>query len=394
MNLLALAEEQFDQTVSDRRFLHQHPELSNEEIQTAAFLKQKLEDADFLVESGIAGHGLIARCETGREGPVMMLRFDMDALPVQEENDCSYRSRNEGKMHACGHDGHMAIGLTIARLIQSQKKQLRGTFLLLFQPAEEAATGALAVVRSGAIQHAKPDYIVSAHLWNEKPLGWLGIKAGPLMAGSSLLEIEINGKGGHGGRPQLATDPIVAAAQLVCQLQTIVSRNLSPLDSAVVSVCSIQVGNAYNIIPSRVRLLGTIRHFDPAVRAKIGERINEICQGVALASGCEIRLDLKTLLNPTVNDPSVARAMRSAAAKLNLELDIDEQYQTMLSEDIGVLLEQVPGCFVLVGAGQASDGNQYGHHHPRFDFEENARPLAAALLLQTCLDLGGEALNG
>ena len=213
------------------------------------------------------------------------------------------------------------------------------------------------------------------------------------MAGSSLLEIEINGKGGHGGRPQLATDPIVAAAQLVCQLQTIVSRNLSPLDSAVVSVCSIQSGNAYNIIPSRVRLLGTVRHFDPAVRAKIGERINEICQGLSLASGCEIRLDLKTLLNPTVNDPSVARVMRSAAAKLNLELDIDEQYQTMLSEDIGVFLEQVPGCFVLVGAGKAPDGNQFGHHHPRFDFEEEAMPLAAALLLQTCLDLGGKALN-
>lgn len=387
MNLLALAEAQFEQTVADRRFLHQFPELSGEEDQTAAFLKAKLEELGFLVEANLGGNGLIGHFDGGNVGKKLLMRFDMDALPVSEENDFPHRSQHQGVMHACGHDGHMAIGLTIARMIRELAPQLNGTVHLLFQPAEEIGTGALAMVADGVLERIEPDYILGAHLWNEKLLGWLGIKEGPLMASSSVFEIVIRGKGGHGGRPQLANDPIVAAAQLVNQLQLIVSRNLSPFEPAVLSVCSIEGGNSYNVIPSLVKLKGTVRTFDEETYRLLKDRMTQFCMGIGLASGCEINLEMEALVEPTTNHPEVARAMQRAALKLDTDVIVDQHYQTMMSEDIGVFLEQVPGCFVLVGAGSSPDGNQYGHHHPMFDFDERAMPLTAALLWQTGLEL-------
>jgi len=388
MNLLTLAKAQYEQILADRRFLHQYPELSKQEERTAQFIQKRLNELGFVVEEKIAGTGLVGRYDTGKPGKSFLLRFDMDALPIQEENNFPYRSKNDGVMHACGHDGHMAIGLAIARIISEHADEFSGIYHLLFQPAEEIGYGAKAMVEEGVLDRIKPDAVLGAHLWNEKPFGWLAIKPGPLMAGSGRFEIIVKGKGGHGGRPQLTIDPIVASAQLISQLQTLVSRNISPLDSAVISVCSVESGSAYNVIPSQARLQGTIRYFDAKVYEQIRKRMTEICAGVGLATGCEISLSLEGLASATINDSTLAQKMQTAAGRLEQRLEVDANYLTMVSEDVGVFFKFVPGCFVLVGAGESPDGNQYGHHHPNFDFDERAMPLAAALLLQTCLELG------
>lgn len=389
MNLIELAESHFLQTQADRRFLHRNPELAFEEFKTSQFVSSRLQDLGFSVKSGIAVTGLVASFETGKAGPSVLFRFDMDALPVQEENDFEYCSRVPGTMHACGHDGHIAIGLTVGWMIRQIQDQLTGSVHLLFQPAEEIGQGALKMVKEGVFEEIKPDYVLGVHLWNVKPFGWLGIKGGPLMAASSTFEIDVIGKGGHGGQPQASIDPIVASVQIVNQIQTIVSRNLNPFDSAVISVCSIHGGTSFNITPSKVVMTGTIRYLTEAAYEIMRRRLEEICDNTAQAMGCEVELRLESLVKATSNDPAVAEIARGAASKLGSCVEVDSTYQTMLSEDVGVFLEQVPGCFVLVGAGEQSDGSPFPHHHPRFNFDERAMSLSAALLLQTCLDLAG-----
>ncbi len=389
MNLIELAESHFPQTQADRRLLHRHPELAFEEYHTADFVTARLQELGFAVKSGIAGTGLVASFDTKRTGPSFLFRFDMDALRVQEENEIEYCSQVSGKMHACGHDGHVAIGLTIGWMIRQIQDQLNGTYHLLFQPAEEIGQGAVRMMKEGVLDEIKPDYVLGVHLWNEKPFGWLGIRGGALMAASSTFEIDVIGKGGHGGQPQTSIDPIVASAQIVNQIQTIISRNLNPFDSAVMSVCSIYGGTSFNITPSKVIMTGTIRYLSEDSYSILKHRLEEICEGAALAMGVKVELKLEALVDATCNDAAVVKVAQGAASKLGRQVQIDETYQTMLSEDVGVFLEQVPGCFVLVGAGEQADGNPYPHHHPRFNFEERAMPLSAALLLQTCLDLAG-----
>ncbi len=387
MNLIELAESRFSQTQSDRRYLHRTPELAFEEFKTSEFVNARLQELGFSVKSKIAGTGLVASFDTGKAGPVFLFRFDMDALPVQEDNEVDYCSEVPGKMHACGHDGHVSIGLTIGWMIRQIQEDLVGTFHLLFQPAEEIGQGALQMVKEGVLQQIKPDYVLGVHLWNEKPFGWLGITGGALMAASSTFQINVIGKGGHGGQPHTSIDPISASAQIVNQIQTIVSRNLNPFDSAVISVCSIQGGTSFNITPSKVVMTGTIRYLSENVYETIKRRLEEICENTGSAMGCKVELILEELVNPTINDPIVADKARDAAAVMGKQVQIDSTYQTMLSEDVEVFLEQVPGCFVLVGAGDGADGSLYSHHHPRFNFDERAMTLSAALLLQTCLEL-------
>ena len=389
MSLIDLAESQFPQTQADRRHFHRHPELAFEEFKTAEYISTRLQALGFTVNNGIAGTGVIASFDTGKAGPTVLFRFDMDALPVMEENEIDYCSEAPGKMHACGHDGHMAIGLTIAWMIRQIHDRLSGSFQLLFQPAEEIGQGAVRMVKEGALAENQPDYVLGVHLWNEKPYGWLGIKGGALMAASGTFEINVTGKGGHGGQPQSSIDPIVASAQIIEQIQTIVSRNLNPFDSAVISVCSIHGGTSFNITPSNVIMSGTIRYLSESIYLTIRQRLVEICENTAKAMGCQVELKLEELVKVTCNNEFVAEKAKVAASKLGRQVQIDSSYQTMLSEDVGVFLEQAPGCFILLGAGCNDDGGPYPHHHPRFNFDERAMSLAAALLLQTGLELAG-----
>ena len=230
--------------------------------------------------------GVVGVLDTGRPGKSLLMRFDMDALPVQEENISDYSSQNPGVMHACGHDGHVAVGLTVAKILSENVDSLNGKFITVFQPAEEGLGGAESMLAEHILENQKPDAALAFHLWNEKPIGWLGINPGPLMAGADLVKITITGKGGHGAIPQEAIDPVITAAQVLIGLQTIVSRNISPLDSAVVSITEFHAGDAHNIIPSQAVLQGSVRSFSKSTRDLVISRMQQISESIAAGMGC------------------------------------------------------------------------------------------------------------
>jgi len=320
-------------------------------------------------------------------GPVLLVRFDMDALPILEETGAEYASQTPGIMHACGHDGHVAAGLTVARLLSRRRHLMRGSVKFVFQPAEEGLGGAEEMIREGVLSDPPVAATLSMHLWNDRPIGWTGITPGPLMAGADIFTITITGKGGHGALPQLTIDPVAAGAVMISALQTIVSRNLSPLQSAVVSVTRLRAGEAFNVIPQTAELTGTIRSFEPAVRELVIKRMGEVVQGVAAAMGCQAQLDVHRLTPPVINDDRAARAVLSAAKKTLPDGQIEPNCRTMVSEDMAFMMEEVPGCYFLVGSANLEKELVYGHHHPKFDVDEAALPRASALMAASIIEL-------
>lgn len=385
MDLLKEAQELFDYCQRMRRDFHRHPELGFKEIRTAGIVASELHELGLEVTTGVAETGVVALLEGACLGPVTMLRFDMDALPIVEETGAEYASENQDVMHACGHDGHTAIGLTVARLLHRHRQELPGIVKLVFQPAEEGLGGAEAMIRAGVLENPRPERAYGLHLWNEKPFGWLGITAGPAMAAAETFNVKLVGRGGHGAVPHLAIDPVQAAAQVISALQSIVSRNVSPLQTAVVTVASMKAGEAFNVIPPYTEMKGTIRTFEPEVRRVVLERFNQIVRGVAEAMGCQAEVGLVPLTPPVVNDPAAAARVQAAAAQLLPGCDIDTGDRTMGSEDMAFFLQKVPGCFFFVGSANAERGLNAAHHHPRFDFDEQALPRAAALMTAVVL---------
>jgi amidohydrolase len=368
---------QKDALVALRRDLHQHPELAYEETRTASRVVEFLKGAGLDVRSGVGGTGIIA--STGRAGGrTVLLRVDLDGLPIQEQSDAPYASKVAGRMHACGHDGHVAMGAGAARVLAG--RPLVGAVRVLFQPAEEGEGGAQAVVRDGALDGV--DVVLGIHLWNELPVGTLGVKPGPLMAAVDRLKIVIHGKGGHGGMPQRTADPVVAAAHVVTALQTLVSREVSPLQSAVVTVGSIHGGEAFNVIPDEVTLLGTIRTYDVELRRSMPERIGRIAAGVAGGLGCRAEVEVTGGNPAVVNDPRVAEIARRAAVRVVGAEKVVEPEPSMGGEDMAVYFEKVPGCFVFVGSANAARGLDHSHHNPRFDFDEDALAIGCEFLVQ------------
>ena len=281
----------------------------------------------------------------------------------------------------------MTIGLTAARMLQEKAASLDGNLRVIFQPAEEGDGGAKRMISEGVLENPRPDFILGLHLWNEKPLGWVSIKSGPLMAGSDTIEIKVKGKGGHGGLPQQTVDPLVCSAQIVTALQSIVSRNLSPFENAVLSLTAIHGGTAFNITPDEIAIKGTLRTFEPQVRERILQRMSEIVQGISAAMGCEGTLNVIEVTSPVVNDPQIAHYVTEIVSKKYPSLTIDDSYQTTVSEDFAFYLEQIPGCFILFGSANPAKGKLYSHHHPKFDFDEDALPVAAALMADCSADL-------
>ena len=362
--------------VALRRELHQHPELAYAETRTAGRVAELLRAAGLDVRTGVGGTGVIATVRGGR-GPAVLLRADMDALPIQEESKAPYVSREAGKMHACGHDGHVAMAVTAARALVG--RGLAGSVRVLFQPAEEGEGGAQAVIRDGGLEGV--DVVMGVHLWNELPVGTIGVKDGPLMAAVDRLRIVVHGRGGHGGKPHRAADPIVAAAQVVVALQTIVAREVSPVEPAVVTIGAVHGGQAFNVIPDEVVLTGTIRTFHPALRASMPERITRVANGVAQAMQCRAEVEVKSGNPPVLNHPDVAALARRAAVRVVGEEKVVSPEPTMGGEDMAVYFEQVPGCFVFVGSANAARGLDQPHHSPRFDFDEDALPIGCEFLL-------------
>lgn len=339
------------------------------------------------VTPGVGKTGVIAMIEGVKPGRTVMLRFDMDALPIQEQTGAEYASENPGVMHACGHDGHTAVGLTVARMLQSRREELPGAIKLVFQPAEEGLGGAESMIADGVLQNPKPDLAIGLHLWNDHPLGWMGISSGPVMAAGEIFLVRITGKGGHAAIPNQVVDPVVTSAQVVVALQSIVSRNISPLKTGVVSVATIHAGETFNVIPPVVELKGTIRTFDPDVRQQVIERFQQVVTGVASAMGCHADIDMKPLAPAVVNTDWVTKAVQSAAKALFPGSELETDYRTMGSEDMAFFLQEVPGCFFFVGSGNPEKSLNAPHHHPRFDFDEDVLPRAAALMASAAMEL-------
>lgn len=382
---MAEAEALREQLVAWRRDFHRHPELAFQERRSARTIAEELRGLGYDVQTGVAETGVVALLEGGGSRHVVMARFDMDALPVTEANETDYASQNEGVMHACGHDGHMAIGLGVATLIARHRDHLPGTLKLVFQPAEEGGNGAPRMVEEGVLENPRPDVLLITHLWNEKPVGVVDVTPGAIMAAAERWTCVVHGRGGHGALPHQAVDPIVAASHIVTALQTVVSRNVSPLETAVLTVGSFHGGDAFNVIPDRVDLSGTIRTYDSQVREKVLRRAREVIDTTAAAYEASADLEIESLTPPLVNDPDVVRAVRDAAETvLGLET-VTSGERTMGSEDAAYFTQEVPGCYFFLGSANSERGLDAPHHNPRFDFDEDALPIGVAVMTEAIL---------
>lgn len=374
------AEAMFEQLVAWRRDFHQHPELGFQEMRTSGIVAGHLHELGIEVQQGVGGTGVVGVLDGASDGPTVMLRFDMDALPIHEANDAAYRSQQAGVMHACGHDGHTAIGLGVATLLSRQRAQWAGRVKLVFQPAEEGLGGALAMIRDGVLQQPAPDYTFGLHLWNQFALGRLIVQAGPLLAAADEFRLTIKGRGSHGAMPHEGIDAIVVAAQVISALQTIVSRQIDPTETAVLSIGAIQGGQAFNVLAGEVTMTGTIRTFDAAVRRQVWQAMETLTRGICQANGAAFELQQAGCAAPaTVNDAAAVGLMRAAAQAMTDAGHVEQIKPLMIAEDMSEFLQRVPGCFALVGAGP----HPHPHHHAGFDFDERALPLGVALLCET-----------
>ena len=385
-------EEILPAVVADRRYLHTIPELGLELPRTSAYVLERLKAIGVSdIETGIALTGMTAliRGTKPGDGKVALIRADMDALPILEANDVEYVSTNPGKMHACGHDAHTSMLLGVAQLLMERRDQFSGTVKLLFQPGEEGPGGAKPMIEAGVLENPHVDAVFGLHVAQDLDLGVIETRPGPLMAASDRFNVVIQGKGGHGASPQLAIDPIVVAAQIVVTLQSILAREIDPVDPAVVTVGKILAGEASNVIPDSAELRGTVRSFNPATRDRLAERVTSIIEGIATSMGATASIEDKFGYPATINDPEMTDLVRAAAEAVvgpDKLLALEPQ---MGAEDFSYFLEQRPGCFFFVGTRNEEKGLVWSHHHPRFDIDEDGMAIGMQVMLHTVLDYLG-----
>ncbi len=362
---------------------HQRPELGLQEKLTSEFVISKLQEWGIPHETGVAQTGVVALIEGKTPGKVLGIRADMDALPIHEANEVPYRSQHEGIMHACGHDGHTAIALGTAYYLWQHRQDIIGTVKIIFQPAEESPGGAKPMIEAGVLKNPDVEAMIGLHLWNNLPLGTLGVRDGALMAAVELFKCEIQAKGGHGAMPHQTIDAVVVSAQIVNAVQTIVARNIDPIDSAVVTVGELKAGSAMNVIADRAYLSGTVRYFNSALKDYMGQRVEEIISGVCQTHGASYDLNYWAMYPPVINDRRVAELVRSVANEVvETPTGVVPHCQTMGSEDMAFFLEQVPGCYFFLGSANVNLGLNYPHHHPRFDFDETALGMGVEIFVR------------
>lgn len=373
------------QMVSWRRHLHQNPELSFQEEKTPAMIAEILRQIGFdEVRTGVGSRGVVGLLRGGQPGKTVAIRADFDALPIQDQKNVPYKSQVPGVMHACGHDAHTSTLLGLATVLAKHRDQINGNIVFIFQHAEEENPGgAVAIVQDGGL--AGVDAIFGAHLWSMIPVGKVGISAGPIMANTDDFIIEIKGKGGHGAVPQETVDSIVIGSQIVLSLQTIPSRNVSPLDSLVVTVGAFQAGDNFNVIADTCKLKGTVRSFLPEVRDLAERRLKEIAQGTAAMLGGTATVHYDRGYPAVINSEQEAEIVREAACSVVGELQVEKMKPIMGGEDFSYYLQEVPGAFVFIGAGNPDKGAEYPHHHPRFDIDEQAMLISAEVLGRSAL---------
>jgi amidohydrolase len=375
MNVIPEIRSQASELAVWRRDIHAHPELAYEEFRTSGLVAGRLREWGFDVDMGLAKTGVVGTLVNG-EGPAVGLRADMDALPMQETNDFAHRSRIDGRMHACGHDGHTAMLLGAARYLAATR-DFRGTVRCIFQPAEEAAGGAKAMLDEGLFERLPVDAVFGMHNWPGLEVGRFAMRPGPMMASLDCFDIIIEGRGTHGALPHHGVDPIVTAAAVIYALQTIVSRNVDPLRAAVVSVTKIRAGDAHNVIPEHAALGGGIRCFDPALRAFLRTRVAEIVVDVARSFGAHGRTEFVSEYPAVLNDPASTALAARVAADLVGSGRVDAAAEPILgSEDFAYMLERKPGCYVFIGNG-AGEGSCM-IHNPGYDFNDEILALGAS----------------
>jgi amidohydrolase len=364
-----------------RRDFHRHPELGFQETRTGAIVAERLIRLGMEVQLGAGQTGVVGMLEGARPGPTVLVRFDMDALPITELSDSEYASQNSGVMHACGHDGHTSMGLALAEIMAGYQDEMAGSLKFLFQPAEEGLGGALAVMADGVLNNPRPDVAFAMHLWTPSQIGKIRVVEGPCMASSSVFTLTVQGRGGHGAAPHLAVDPILAAAHIVAALQSIVSRNVNPQDSVVVSIGQITAGTTFNVIPDQAFLKGTVRSYNNDLHSLIYRRILEMARNMAVAFSCEATMETIAIVPAVENAAEPTAVVRRAAASVVGEENVLDT-RTMASEDMGFILEEIPGCYFFIGAGNDSKGFTFPHHHPRFDFDEEAMVIGVATMAE------------
>jgi amidohydrolase len=377
-----------DDLLRYRRHFHANPELSLEERETAAYIERELEPCGFdRVRTNVGGYGILATLRGGKPGPVTLLRADMDALPIAELSDVPYKSRNAGVMHACGHDGHMAILLCAARELARRRAEVPGTVVFCFQPAEEGPAGAKMMIEDGALEDPHVERIFALHLYSELDVGKIGVRDGAFFASSDRFELKIIGRGGHGAMPDRSVDPIVAAAHLVTMLQSIVSREIAPREPVVVTVGKIESGTTFNVIPDEAKLFGTTRALDESVRQSLPEQMKRILDG--LSSAMRVSYEFKYLWGypPTVNDRTTNDIVRAVGREIiGVENVVDPHPIVMWAEDMSFMLEQRPGAYFVVGARGKERGLE-PQHSARYDIDERA--LEVGFRMMTGLALRG-----
>ncbi len=376
-----------DELTRVRRLLHKRPELSMLEFETARFVQSELRALPLdEIRTGVGKTGILATLKGGRPGPVTLLRADMDALPITELVEAEYTSENPGVMHACGHDGHVAILLAAARTLAARRTEIPGTIVFCFQPGEEGSAGNRLMIEDGALENPHVDRTFALHLFSGLDLGKIGVRDGAFFASADEFFLTIEGKGGHGAMPQLAVDPVVAGAHFITMLQTIVSREVAPKDPAVFTVGKFQAGTTFNVIPDRAELMGTVRCFDPEVRKAMPQRMERIIKGLASAMRVDYTLKYHWSYPPTVNDKTMNDLVRQVGRRVVGPDNVIEHDIVMWAEDMSFMMEHRPGSYFIVGA-RGGESTGVPHHNARFDIDE--RSLEVGYKMMVALGLRG-----
>jgi len=388
-NLQADAERLQPQLVAWRRDFHQHPELGFHEVRTAGVVADHLRGLGLEVTTGVGKTGVVAVIEGDNaplDAPTVMLRFDMDALPIHEANAVPYRSQTHGVMHACGHDGHTAIGMGVAQLLTQYRAQLNGRVKLVFQPAEEGLGGAMSMIADGVMTGPAPAAAFGMHLWSRLPLNQVVVQEGPLWAGADRVDLTVIGQGGHGAMPHETIDALVIASEIVLAWQTIVSRNVNPTDPAVISVGLFNAGDAYNVIAERAVLTASIRSLNFAMRDFLVHRMETIANGICAAHGASCALIFTPCVPATINSTAGAALMRGVANGVVGPNNVTQIIPMMVGEDMSEFLNRAHGCFVLVGAWDTGQPLPSPHHSATFDFDERVLSTGVALMAATAAE--------
>ena len=375
------------QMIEWRRFFHQYPELGFEEVKAADKISLLLKEWGYEVTTGIGETGVIGFLNNHSDF-TLGLRFDMDALPITEATDLPFKSKHAGIMHACGHDGHMSVGLGVAYVLAQLKQSILGNIKVIFQPAEEGLGGARAMIADGVLENPKVDVILGLHIWPELDSGTVGVRPGTIMAAADRFDIALYGSGGHGGQPHLAVDPITLSAEVIEGLQTIVSREVAPTQPVVISIGSIHGGTAFNIIPNRVELTGTIRTADEAVREHVLKRIEDKVQAIVRGNNASCDIHFKRCFYQTFNDRRLVDEFRSTVIALwGAETLVDLQAPTMTGEDFSEYQRVIPGLYVFVGTRNEDKGLTFPIHHEKYSIDEDILGFGVEVMVEAALNI-------